>query len=113
MKKSQDITISANYASTNLCRFFSQVIYSLVSLLIMYPCKKLVVLGLIPLISKYLWKAFCKFSSKSLRKESHTKERAQESPTLNLRLIKKHYSVKLTQNQALHRLFDPQCFQGP
>jgi len=32
----------------------------------MYSCKKLVVLGLIPLISKYLWKDFCRFSSKSL-----------------------------------------------
>ena len=57
------------YDCTKFLRFFNHIMYSLESLFIMYSWRKLVVLGLIPLISRYLWKAFCRFSSKSLKKK--------------------------------------------
>jgi len=43
---------------TKFLRDFNHSKCSLLSLLIMYSCKKLIMLGFIPLISMYLWKAF-------------------------------------------------------
>jgi len=54
------------HALMKFLSLFNHTKYSLLSLLIMYSCKKFVVLGLIPLISKYLWNDFCNASSKSL-----------------------------------------------
>lgn len=82
------------YAATNFFRFFNHIKYSLLSLLIMYSCKKLVVLGLIPLISKYLWKAFCKFSSKSLSQEEVNRFFIPYHDQEQLNLIQHHFIGK-------------------
>lgn len=60
------------YFSINFFKFFNQFRYSLLSLFIIYSCKKFVVLPLIPRSSRYLWKAFCRFSSKSLYQKNYS-----------------------------------------
>lgn len=53
--------------------------------------------GLIPLTSRYLWKASCKFSSKSLRRRETTQNRALESSFTSHQKMQK-YNISRIQN---------------
>uniref|UniRef100_A0A8R7R1B8 Uncharacterized protein n=1 Tax=Triticum urartu TaxID=4572 RepID=A0A8R7R1B8_TRIUA len=59
------MTGSGTHFSMNSLMFFNQTTYSLSSLVIMYSCSQSCSECLIPLTSRYLWKDFCKFSSRS------------------------------------------------
>lgn len=61
---------SNNYCSIKPLRFFNHIKYSLKSLFLIYSCKNLVMVDLIPRVSRYFCKAFCKLSSKSLVKKT-------------------------------------------
>lgn len=75
---SPDRSLLQSHFPTKVLRFFSHCKYSLLSLYDMYSSKKFVVLGLIPLISRYLWNAFCRFSSRSLGKGEEKQKRVRK-----------------------------------
>lgn len=73
---------------TKFLRVFNHSKCSLLSLLIIYSCKKLIMLGFIPLISMYLWKAFLSFSSKTLQTETIKDHDFVDLGSCNIKSIK-------------------------